>query len=62
MSLHHHSSNLPLEKHQTNVPIAQMVPEETTCKEQQKLCQQIPKGKPYHFNKHSGAGSDEHQK
>lgn len=65
MSLHHHSSNLPLEKDQTNVPVAQTVPEETTCKQQQKLCQQIPKGKLYHFNNNFGAGSsnntlDEH--
>jgi len=55
-SLHHHSSNLPLEKDQTNVPVPQMVPEETTCKQRRKLCQQIPKGKPNHFN-NFGAGS-----
>lgn len=57
MSLHHHSRNLPLEKDQTNVPVAQMVPEEMTCKQQRKPCQQIPKGKPYHFNNNFGAGS-----
>lgn len=50
MSLHHHQSNLPLEKDQTNVPVAQMIPEDTTYKQQWKLCQQTPKGKLNHFN------------
>lgn len=37
------SEQSPLEKDQVNVPVAQMIPECTTCKQQQKLCQQIPK-------------------